>query len=116
MIADELPRQTAIIWGKKGRIGQCSHDDKLVQLLADRDIPTEPFSGFMEHAKMGAIAWGLPHKTDADQGPNGWDRYVGKALCLSIDADHLKMPMPGHVHLLHRAMEEAFTYLHGPDD
>ncbi|KAI4270686.1 MAG: hypothetical protein L6R38_007051 [Xanthoria sp. 2 TBL-2021] len=116
MTAEELPRRTAIIWGKKGLIDRCSRDDKLMQLLADRDIPTEPFVGFMEHAKMGAIAWGLPHKTDADLGPNGWDRYVGEALCVSIDADHLEMPMPGHVHLLHGAMEEAFTYLRGPND
>lgn len=56
------------------------------------------------------------NKTDADLGPSGWDRYVGETLCLSIDADHLEMPMPGHVHLLHGAMEEAFTYLSRPDN
>ena len=44
------------------------------------------------------------------------EQIVGDTLCLSIDADHLEMPMPGHVHLLHRAMEEAVTYLNGPDD
>ena len=115
MTAEERPRRTAIIWGKRGLIDRCSRDFKLMQLLADRDIPTEPFAGFMEDAKMGAIAWGLPHKTDADLGPNGWDRYVGETLCLSIDADHLEMPMPGHVHLLHGAMEEALSYLSCPD-
>lgn len=87
-----------------------------MQLLADRNIPTEPFAGFMEDARMGAIAWGLPHKIDADLGPNESDRYVGDALCLSIHAVHLEMPMPGHVHLLHAAMEEAITYLNSSDD
>ncbi|KAL8910261.1 MAG: hypothetical protein Q9171_004425 [Xanthocarpia ochracea] len=116
MTAEERPRRTAIIWGKKGLIDRCSRDVKLMQLLEDQDIPTEPFAKFMEGAKMGAIAWGLPHKTEADLGPNGWDRYVGETLCLSVDADHLEMPMPGHVHLLHGAMEEAFAYLSGLDD
>ena len=116
MTAEERPRRTAIIWGKKGLIDRCSRDVKLMQLLADRDIPTEPFARFMEDAKMGAIAWGLPHKADADLGPNGWGRYVVETLCLSIDADHLKMPIPGHVHLLHEAIEEAFTSLSGPDN
>ena len=116
LTAEERPRRTAIIWGKKGLIDRCSCYVMLMQLLADQDIPTERFAGFMEDAKMGAIAWGLPHKTDADPGPNGWNTYVGYTLCLSIYADHLEMPMPGHVHLLHRAMEEAFNYLNGPDN
>ena len=116
MTAEERARRTAIIWGKKGLIDRCPGDFKLMQLLADRDIPTEPFARFMEDAKMGAIAWGLPQKTDADLGPNRWDRYVGETLCLSIDAAHLEIPMPGHVHLLHGAMEEAFTSLGGPDN
>lgn len=97
-------------------IDRCSRDVKLMQLLADRDIPTEPFARFTEDAKMGAIAWGLSHKTDADLGPDGWDRYVGEMLCLPIDADHLKMLMPGHLHLLHEAIEEAFISLSGPDN
>ncbi|KAL8811792.1 MAG: hypothetical protein Q9200_001524 [Gallowayella weberi] len=116
MTAKERPRRTAIIWGRKGLIDRCSRDIELMQLLADGGIPTEPFAGFMEDARMGAIAWGLPHKTEADLGPNGWDRFVGKTLCMSVDADHLEMPMPGHVHLLHGAMEEAFKYMNGPDD
>ena len=56
--------------------------------------------------KWGGIAWGLPHKSDADLGPNGWERYVGETMSLSIDADHLQMPMPGHVHLIQGAVEE----------
>ncbi|KAL8786837.1 MAG: hypothetical protein Q9213_002574 [Squamulea squamosa] len=116
MTAEKRPRRTAMIWGKQGLIDRCSRDVELMQLLADQNIPTEPFAGFMEDARMGAIAWGLPHKTEADLGPNGWDRFVGKMLCLSVDADHLEMPMPGHVHLLHGAMEEAFKYLNRPDE
>jgi zearalenone synthase (nonreducing iterative type I polyketide synthase) len=116
MTVKERPRRTAIIWAKRGLIDRCSGDRELMKLLANADIPTKPFAGFMENPKMGAIAWGLPHKTSADLGPNGWDKYVGEALCLSVDADHLEMPMPGHVHLLYGAMEEAFTYLSGPHD
>ena len=40
-----------------------------MQLLADRGIATEPYTGFMEDPKMGAVAWGLPRKTAADLGP-----------------------------------------------
>ncbi len=111
MPAHERPRRTAIIWAKKGLIDRCSDDTELMSLLADAGIPTEPFAGFMVDGSMGAIAWGLPHKTASDLGPNGWEKYVGEALCLSIDADHLEMPTPSHVHLLHKAMEEALTYL-----
>lgn len=71
MTAEERPRRTAIIWGKKGLIDRCSRDVKLMHLLADRDNPTEPFARLMEDAKMGVMAWGLPHKTDADLGPSG---------------------------------------------
>lgn len=60
---------------------------------------------------MGAIAWGLPHKIDADLSPNESDRCVGDALCLSIHADHLEMPLPDHVHVLHAAMEERGLHL-----
>lgn len=83
-------------------------------LLARVGVPTEAFEGFMEDGRMGAIAWGLPDKTERDLGPNGWERFVGgeePPLCLAVDADHLEMPMPGHVHLMHGAMEEAFAYL-----
>ncbi|KAF2273801.1 polyketide synthase [Westerdykella ornata] len=104
------PKRTAIIWARKGLIDRCSGDSELMALLRKSNIPTEAFDGFMEDARMGAIAWGLPHKTPADLGPNGWERYVGEAYCLSVDADHLEMPMPGHVHLLHGAIEDALTY------
>lgn len=113
-LTDEAkPRRTAIIWAKKGLIDRCSGDVELMRLLEEENISTQPYEGFMEDANMGAIAWGLPHKTEKDLGPNGWDKYIGEILCLSVDSDHLDMPMPGHVHLLHAAMEEALTYLDG---
>ncbi|KAF2143953.1 uncharacterized protein K452DRAFT_266997 [Aplosporella prunicola CBS 121167] len=111
MKPQERPLRTAIIWAKKGSIHRCSGDHELRKMLAEADIPTEPFPGFMEDPRMGEVGWSLPDKTPADLGPNGWDRYVGEAKCVSVDADHLEMPMPGHVHLLHGAMEEMLPYL-----
>lgn len=110
MTEQERPLRTAIIWARKGLIDRCSKDKKVIQSLADNGIATKAYPGFMEDGKVGAVMWGLPHKTAEDLGPNGWDRFVGEMLCLSIDADHLEMPMPSHVHLLHGAMEEAFAY------
>ncbi|CAG8971037.1 hypothetical protein HYALB_00005275 [Hymenoscyphus albidus] len=111
MTTDERPKRTAIILAKKGLVDRISSDVRTMDLLAKPNIPTKAFTGFMKDGRMGAIAWGLPHKTDADLGPNGWERFVGEARCSSIDADHLEMPMPTHVHLLQKGMEEAFEYL-----
>ncbi|KAJ4109690.1 Non-reducing polyketide synthase zea1 [Fusarium equiseti] len=104
------PKRTAIIWAEKGMIDRCAGDSELMQKLAKRGIPTEPYPKFMEDSELGPVAWGLPHKTQNDLGPNGWDKYIGEALCLSMPADHLEMPMPGHVHLLHETMTRAFEY------
>ncbi|ESU07824.1 hypothetical protein FGSG_02395 [Fusarium graminearum PH-1] len=108
--ASERPKRTAIIWAEKGMIDRCAGDSELMQKLAKRGIPTEPYPKFMEDSELGPVAWGLPHKTKNDLGPNGWERYVGDALCLSMPADHLEMPMPGHVHLLHEKMTRAFEF------
>ncbi|QPC76873.1 hypothetical protein HYE68_007625 [Fusarium pseudograminearum] len=108
--ASERPKRTAIIWAEKGMIDRCAGDSELMQKLAKRGIPTEPYPKFMEDSELGPVAWGLPHKTKNDLGPNGWERYIGHALCLSMPADHLEMPMPGHVHLLHENMTRAFEY------
>nr|ACD39753.1 non-reducing polyketide synthase [Hypomyces subiculosus] len=110
MTPAQRPKRTAIIWAKKGMVDRCSRDEKVMKFLADKGIPTESYPGFMEDPKLGAVAWGLPHKSAADLGPNGWDKFLGETLCLSIDSDHLDMPMPGHVHLLQAAMEESFKY------
>ncbi|RFN53982.1 non-reducing polyketide synthase [Fusarium flagelliforme] len=108
--ASQRPKRTAIIWAEKGMIDRCAGDSELMQKLAKRGIPTEPYPRFMEDSELGPVAWGLPHKTQHDLGLNGWDKYIGEALCLSIPADHLEMPMPGHVHLLHETMARAFEY------
>lgn len=105
-------KRTAIIWARKGMIDRCVRNPRFKQMLADRDIATEPYPGFMEDPKLGAVAWSLPHKTSADLGPNGWDKYVGgeTLLCMSIKADHLEMPTPGYAHLLGEMMDQAFDY------
>jgi zearalenone synthase (nonreducing iterative type I polyketide synthase) len=110
--SDRLPaKRTAIIWTRKGLIERCEGSPKFMKLVTDQGISTEPYPGFMGDPKMGAVAWTLPHKTDADLGPNGWDRYVGNnPLCLSIEADHLDMPTPGYAQSLAEAMEQAFDY------
>jgi zearalenone synthase (nonreducing iterative type I polyketide synthase) len=82
-------------------------------MLADGGISAEAYPGFMEDPKLGAVAWSLPHKTGADLGPNGWERYLGgdeRLMCMSIEADHLEMPTPGYAHLLGGAMDRAFRY------
>ena len=71
MTVQERPLRTAIIWAKKGMIDRCAHDSRLMDVLAKSNIRTESFPGFIEDKEMGAIAWGLPHKTDSDLGPNG---------------------------------------------
>ncbi|KAM3425699.1 hypothetical protein BST61_g7636 [Cercospora zeina] len=86
---------------------------RVVILLQESNISTQPFPGFMQDKAMGAIGWGIPDKTESDLGPNGWDAYVGEALCLSVDADHLEMPGPKKVHLLCQAMEKAFEHIAG---
>lgn len=105
-------KRAAIIWAAKGMIDRCRRSDRLMKLLADEGIKTEAYPGFMEDPKFGAVAWSLPHKTPADLGPNGWDKYLeGDALlCLSIEADHLEMPTPGFAHLLVDAMERSFDH------
>jgi len=91
-------------------LDRCAGDSELMHKLAKRGIPTEPYPKFMEDSKLGPVASSIPHKTHHDFGPNGWDMCIGEALCLSMPADHLEMPMPGHVHLLHETMARAFEY------
>ena len=83
-----------------------------MKMLEKEVIPTKSTPGFMEDPNMGATAWGIPHKTEADLGPNGWDRFVGREnlQCLAIDTDHLGMLTPKYVHLLGDAMEQAFAH------
>lgn len=110
MTAKERPAGTAVIWAEKGMINHIAGDPKMMKMLADEGIPTTAYPGYMEDPKLSPMACLVPDKTKADLGPNGWDRYAGDVLALSVDADHLDLPMPGHVHLLHAQLEKAFSH------
>lgn len=113
MSTAQRPRRYAVIWAEKGLVGRCAENTQLKQDLVDMGFAVEPYAGFMQDSTLGAIAWGVPHKRDSEGalGPNGWDVYVGgDILCNSVDADHLEMLMPGHVHLLQAAVEETLAY------
>ncbi|KAK2758262.1 polyketide synthase pks13 [Arachnomyces sp. PD_36] len=114
MTAQERPAHTAVIWAEKGMINRVVGNPKLMQMLTDQGIPTKPYPGYMEDPNLGAFACLVPDRTKADLGPNGWEMYTaGDVLALSVNGDHLDLPMPGHVHLLHKQMEKAFAYFEG---
>lgn len=118
LAATERPAKTAIIWAERGLVGRCRDDPELMKMLKDDGFATEAYPGFMEDMTLGALAWGVPHKYEDKErglGPNGWDRYVGDALCLSVDADHIDMPLPEHIQKLHVALEKALAYLDGSE-
>jgi iterative type I PKS product template protein len=110
MKVHERPTATAVIWAEKGMVNRVKDNPQAMKLLMDNGIPIKAYPGFMEDPKNGPFACFIPDKTAADLGPNGWDKYVGDLLCLSMDADHLDMPMPGHVHLLHEQMTKALAH------
>ena len=110
MTSKERPARTAIIWAEKGLVNRLSGDFTVMKKLADEGIPTKAYTGYMEDPKLSPMACLVPDKTKADLGPNGWDKYLKDVMTLSVDADHLDLPMPAHVHLLHEQMEKAFAY------
>lgn len=114
MTSAERPAGTVVIWAEKGLVNRVSGDPELMQLLADHGIPTKAYPGFMEDPKLSPSSCLVPDKTSADLGPNGWDRYVGSVLALSVETDHLNLPMPGHVHLLHAQLEKALAHFGVP--
>jgi zearalenone synthase (nonreducing iterative type I polyketide synthase) len=101
--------------GTERHVGRAAGDTELMSVLSEPSIPAEAYPGFMEDPRLGAVGWSLAHKTDADLGPNGWDKYVGKGqlICSSIDGDHLDLPTPGFVHLHGEYMERAFDHFRG---
>jgi iterative type I PKS product template protein len=114
MTAQERPAHTAVIWAEKGMVNRVKGNRKLMQLLMDQGIPTTSYPGYMEDPKLGAFACLVPDRTQADLGPNGWEKYTaGEVLALSVNGDHLDLPMPGHVHLLHAQMEKVLAYFGG---
>lgn len=106
----EQPRGTAVIWAEKGMVNHVVDNPKIMKMLADGGIPTKAYPKYMEDPKLSPMACLIPDKTKADLGPNGWDRYTGNVLALSVDADHLDLPMPRHVHLLHAQLIKAFSH------
>lgn len=107
----ERPARTAVIWAEKGLVNRIADSPKLMQMLADEGIPTKAYPGYMEDPRLSPMACLVPDKTQTDLGPNGWDRYIGgSVMAMSVNADHLDLPMPGHVHLLHEELEKAFSY------
>lgn len=115
---NERPAKTVVIWAERGLVGRCRDDPELMKMLRDDGFATEAYPGFMEDMTLGALAWGVPHKYEDKErglGPNGWDKYVGDTLCLSVNADHIDMPLPGHIQKLHVALEKALAYLDGSE-
>lgn len=110
-------RRTAVVWARRGMIERAAGDARLHELLEEQGIPSEAYPGFMEDPRLGAVGWSLAHKTEADLGPNGWDKYVGGAkdavLCSSIDGDHLDLPTPDYAPLLGEAVDRAFGHFKG---
>ncbi|KAJ4315567.1 Non-reducing polyketide synthase Dhc5 [Neodidymelliopsis sp. IMI 364377] len=114
MTAQERPAHTAVIWAERGMVNRVKGNEKLMQMLVDQEIPTISYPGYMEDPKLGAFACLVPDRTEADLGPNGWEKYTaGEVLALSVNGDHLDLPMPGHVHLLHAQMEKVLAYFGG---
>ena len=110
MTPKERPAGTAIIWAERGLVNHINGDPKMLKMLEHEGIPITAYPGYMEDPKLSPMACLVPDKTKADLGPNGWDRYAGDVLTLSVHADHLDLPMPGHVHLLHAQLEKAFSH------
>lgn len=113
MSAAQRPRRCTVTWAEKGLVSRFAENPQLKQDLVDMGFATGPYEGFMQDSTLGAIAWGVPDKrgSEGDLGPNGWDEFVGgHILCKPVDADHLQMLMPEHVHLLQGAVEEFLAY------
>ncbi|KAI1263634.1 beta-ketoacyl synthase domain-containing protein [Xylariaceae sp. FL1019] len=107
---ESLAKRTCLVWAAKGMIDRCVQSERFRTMLAERNMPTEAYPGFLEDPKLGAVAWSLPHKGKY-LGPNGWDKFVGEELkCMSVPADHLEMPMPGFAHMFAECMDKAFEY------
>ena len=109
MRPEERPAKTAIFWAEKGMVNHIKDDSRVMKMLADGGIPTKAYPGYLEDPKLSPMACLVPDKTKADLGPNGWDRFAGDVTAFPVDADHLDLPMPGHVHLLHIQLEKAVS-------
>lgn len=112
---------TAIIWCEKGMIGRLEQHPDLLQKALDHGLPSKAYPGYMEDPRLGHVAWGIIHKTKADMGPNGWERFVGggeedvdqNMLCLSVNADHHEIVQPTHAGQTAAAIEKALEFFLG---
>ncbi|KAK1573275.1 beta-ketoacyl synthase domain-containing protein [Colletotrichum navitas] len=104
--------RTVLIWAEKGMIDRCTHSARFNKLQEQRRITTTAYPGFMQDPALGAVMWGLPHKTRGDLGPNGWDKFVGsqRLMCMSINADHLQIPTPSYAPLLGEHIDKALSF------
>ncbi|KAJ0335542.1 hypothetical protein COL922a_009082 [Colletotrichum nupharicola] len=114
----------AVVWCKGGMVGRLRRRrPELVSKLADMGYPVEPYPGFMENPKLGAVAWSLPDKkTETDLGPGGWDKYVdagedgerGKNMvCLAIEGDHHDAIAPTGAHRLAESLDKGVRFVLG---
>uniref|UniRef100_L2FY82 Polyketide synthase n=1 Tax=Colletotrichum fructicola (strain Nara gc5) TaxID=1213859 RepID=L2FY82_COLFN len=114
----------AVVWCKGGMVGRLRRRrPELVAKLADMGYPVEPYPGFMENPKLGAVAWSLPDKnSETDLGPGGWDKYVGAGkdgelgenmVCLAIEGDHHDAIAPTGAHRLAESLDKGVRFVLG---
>ncbi|KAI8163499.1 Non-reducing polyketide synthase hmp3 [Colletotrichum sp. SAR 10_70] len=114
----------AVVWCKGGMVGRLRRRrPELVAKLADMGYPVEPYPGFMEDPKLGAVAWSLPDKnSETDLGPGGWDKYVGAGkdgelgknmVCLAIEGDHHDAIAPTGAHRLAESLDKGVRFVLG---
>ncbi|KAF0329993.1 Polyketide synthase [Colletotrichum asianum] len=114
----------AVVWCKGGMVGRLRRRrPELVAKLADMGYPVEPYPGFMENPKLGAVAWSLPDKkTETGLGPGGWDKYVGAGedgevdknmVCLAVEGDHHDAIAPTGAHRLAESLDKGVRFVLG---
>ncbi|KAK1981251.1 hypothetical protein LZ30DRAFT_793799 [Colletotrichum cereale] len=113
----------AIVWCTRGMVGRLRRSrPELVARLVDMGYPAESYPGYMEDPHTGAVAWSLPDKTEADLGPNGWEKYVGAGkdgekgkniLCLSVDGDHHDATAPPVVSRFAECLDKGVKFVLG---
>ncbi|KAI8314241.1 Non-reducing polyketide synthase hmp3 [Colletotrichum sp. SAR11_59] len=114
----------AVVWCKGGMVGRLRRRrPELVAKLADMGYPVEPYPGFMENPKLGAVAWSLPDKkTETGLGPVGCDKYVGAGedgkvdknmVCLAVEGDHHDALAPTGAHRLAESLDKGVRFVLG---
>ncbi|KAL0931326.1 polyketide synthase [Colletotrichum truncatum] len=115
---------TAVVWCSRGMVGRLrQRRPDLVAKLVEMGYPAEPYPGYMENPKLGAMAWSLPDKkTETDLGPGGWEKYAGAGeaneagknlVCLAVDADHHDALKPGVASRLAECLDQGVKFVLG---